>query len=76
MLSELLYQNYDIVLFALEVEDLKNDKSERKMLLNPADFVIPSKNDYKIQVFYYYLSCNKERSRNNHRIIGFCTCEE
>ena len=49
-LSELLYMNYEIVLFALEVEDLKNEKVERKTLLNPADFIIPSKNDYKIQV--------------------------
>lgn len=60
VLSELLYQNYDIVLFALEVEDLKNEKSERKMLLNPADFVIPPKSDYKIQAFV--LAKNKTQS--------------
>ena len=50
MLSELLYMNYDIILFALEIEDLRNERSEKKILLNPADFVIPSKDDFKIQV--------------------------
>jgi hypothetical protein len=42
--------NYDIILFALEVEDLRNERSEKKILLNPADFVIPPKDDFKIQV--------------------------
>ena len=50
VLSELLYMNYDIILFALEVEDLRNERSEKKILLNPADFVIPPKEDFKIQV--------------------------
>lgn len=49
-LSELLYRNCGIVLFALEVEDLKNEKRERKVLLNPADFVLPPQSEYKIAV--------------------------
>ena len=35
-LSEILYQKLGIVLFALEIEDLKKDKSSTRLLLNPA----------------------------------------
>jgi len=50
-LSESLYQRLGVVLFGLQIEDLKKDKSHIKMLLNPADFVIPSKEDFKIDAF-------------------------
>lgn len=46
--------NFDIILFALEIEDLRNERTERKILLNPADFVIPPKSDFKIQVLLAY----------------------
>lgn len=35
-LSEILYQKLGIVLFALEIEDLRKDKSSTRLLLNPA----------------------------------------
>ena len=59
-LSEILYQKLGIVLFALEVEDLRKDKSGVKLVLNPAEFVIPPKSDFKVQAFV--LAKNKAQS--------------
>jgi len=50
-LSESLYQKLGVVLFGLQIEDLTKDKAHIKMLLNPADFVIPSKETFKIDAF-------------------------
>lgn len=62
------------MLFALEVEDLKKDKSSTRLLLNPAEFVIPPKSDYRIDAFV--MAKNKAQSdltftkSNNDSIIG------
>lgn len=50
-LASNLYQRVGVVLFALQVQDLKKDKSSMRMILNPADFVIPSKDDFKVDAF-------------------------
>lgn len=59
-LSEILYQKIGVVLFALEIEDLKKEKSSTRLLLNPADFVIPPKSDYRIDAFV--MAKNKAQS--------------
>ena len=59
-LSEVLYQKLGIVLFGLEIEDLSKDKSSIKLLLNPADFVIPSKKDFRVLAFV--IAKNKQQS--------------
>ena len=48
------------MLFALEVEDLQKEKSSTRLLLNPADFVIPPKADYRIDAFV--MAKNKAQS--------------
>jgi hypothetical protein len=58
-LSEMLYQRLGIVLFALQVEDLQKDKSNIRTLLNPADFVIPPKHEYKIDAFVIAKNANQ-----------------
>jgi len=58
-LSEMLYQRLGIVLFALQVEDLQKDKSNIRVLLNPADFIIPSKADFKIDAFVIAKNANQ-----------------
>jgi hypothetical protein len=73
-LSEILYQKLGIVLFALEVEDLQKEKSSTRLLLNPADFVIPPKADYRIDAFV--MAKNKAQSdltftrNNSDSILG------
>ncbi len=75
-LSEILYQKLGIVLFALEVEDLKRDKASTRLLLNPAEFVIPPKSEYRIDAFV--MAKNKAQSdltfsrSSNDSIIGEC----
>ena len=58
-LSEMLYQRLGIVLFALQIEDLQKDKSNIRVLLNPADFVIPSRLDFKIDAFVIAKNANQ-----------------
>ena len=50
-LVNILYQRLGIVLFGLLIEDLAKDKSHVRMLLNPADFVIPDRKMVKIDAF-------------------------
>lgn len=59
-LSEVLYQKLGIVLFGLEIEDLSKDKNAIKLVLNPADFVIPSRKQFRIQAFV--IAKNKAQS--------------
>ncbi len=59
-LSEILYQKLGIVLFGLEIEDLSKDKSSTRLVLNPADYVIPSKKDFRILAFV--IAKNKQQS--------------
>lgn len=59
-LSEILYSKLGIVLFGLEVEDLRKDKSPPRILLNPADFVIPSNEEARITAFV--MAKNKAQS--------------
>lgn len=59
-LSEILYSKLGIVLFGLEVEDLRKDKSPPRILLNPADFVIPSNEEARITAFV--IAKNKAQS--------------
>ena len=58
-LSEMLYQRFGIVLFGIQIEDLKKDKSNIRVILNPADFVIPSKKDFKIDAFVIAKNANQ-----------------
>ena len=58
-LSEMLYQRLGIVLFALQIEDLQKEKSNIRVLLNPAEFVIPSKADFKIDAFVIAKNANQ-----------------
>ena len=58
--SEVLYQKLGIVLFGLEIEDLAKDKSSIKLVLNPADFIIPSKKDFRVTAFV--IAKNKQQS--------------
>ena len=49
------------MLFALEIEDLKKEKSSTRLLLNPADYVIPPRADnFRIEAFV--LAKNKAQS--------------
>lgn len=50
-LSETLYQRLGIVLFALEIEDLRKEKCCSRILLNPADFTIPPKDIFRVDAF-------------------------
>ncbi len=59
-LSEILYQKLGVILFGLEIEELRKDKSQPVLLLNPADFMIPSNNDYRILGFV--IAKNKAQS--------------
>ena len=59
-LSEILYQKIGIVLFGLEVEDLTKDKSAIRIMLNPADFVIPSSEHFRVLAFV--IAKNKAQS--------------
>ncbi len=59
-LSEVLYQKLGIVLFGLEIEDLTKDKSSSKLVLNPADFIIPSKENFRVVAFV--IAKNKQQS--------------
>jgi hypothetical protein len=73
-LSEILYQKLGIVLFALEIEDLRKEKGGTRLLLNPADFVIPPKGDFRIDAFV--MAKNKAQSdltftrTNSESILG------
>jgi hypothetical protein len=60
-LSEILYQKLGVVLFGLEIEEVKREKTgSKKLLLNPADFIIPPKADYFILAFV--IAKNKAQS--------------
>jgi hypothetical protein len=59
-LSEILYSKMGIVLFGLEVEDLRKDKSPARIVVNPADFVIPSQEEARITAFV--IAKNKAQS--------------
>jgi hypothetical protein len=59
-LSNMLYKKLGIVLFGLEVEDLSKDKNSIKLVLNPADFVIPPKSQFCITAFV--IAKNKAQS--------------
>jgi hypothetical protein len=59
-LSEILYSKMGIVLFGLEVEDLRKEKSPARIIVNPADFVIPSKEEARITAFV--IAKNKAQS--------------
>jgi ribosomal protein L15 len=69
-LSEILYQKLGVVLFGLEIEELRKEdnsssssssnRNNVKLLLNPADFIIPSKYDYHILAFV--IAKNKAQS--------------
>lgn len=50
-LSFALYDKIGVVLFALQIADLKDPDSQPRLLLNPADFHIPSQKEYSIQAF-------------------------
>jgi potassium large conductance calcium-activated channel subfamily M alpha protein 1 len=58
-LAEMLYQRFGIVLFGLQIEDLKRDKSNIRVVLNPANFVIPPKRDFKIDAFVIAKNANQ-----------------
>ena len=59
--SETLYQQLGIVLFALEIEDTRKEKTTTKLLLNPADYIIPARSsDIKVQAFV--MAKNKAQS--------------
>ena len=45
-----MYEKFGVVLFALQVEDLKN-KHSSKLFLNPAELKIPSQDEFKIEAF-------------------------
>jgi hypothetical protein len=53
VLSEILYQRLGVVLFALEVEDLYKDRANAKLLLNPANFVIPPRHRARVEAFVF-----------------------
>lgn len=61
LLSEMLYQRLGVVLFALEIEDLRRDKSNIKMLLNPSNFVIPAKDGF-FKIAAFVMAKNKAQS--------------
>lgn len=69
-----MYQKLGIVLFALEIEDLRRDKASTRLLLNPADFVIPPRGDFRIDAFV--MAKNKAQSdltftkSNSDSIVG------
>lgn len=50
-ISEVIYQKLGVVLFAIEIEDKRNEKSTKKLLLNPGDFIIPPKSQFNIEAF-------------------------
>ena len=50
-LADILYQRVGIVLFGMLIEDLNKDKSHVRMLLNPADFVIPDQELVSVEAF-------------------------
>ena len=69
-LSEMLYQRFGIVLFGIQIEDLKKDKSNIRVIPNPADFIIPSKKDFKIDAFVIAKNANQSDlsfSADEHR---------
>jgi hypothetical protein len=49
-LAAALYEKLGVVLFALRVKELRGRKSQR-VILNPADYVIPSKTECKVEGF-------------------------
>jgi hypothetical protein len=51
ILVEMLFHKLGIVLFGLEIEDIRKEKPTKKVYLNPADFIIPSQSDFKILAF-------------------------
>jgi hypothetical protein len=59
-LADMLYHKLGIVLFGLEIEDLRKDKPTKKIYLNPADFIIPSHEEYKVLAFV--IAKNKAQS--------------
>jgi len=58
-LSYSLYEKFGVVLFALQVEDLKLENSAR-LFLNPAEYKIPSKEHFKVNAFV--MAKNKAQS--------------
>lgn len=51
VLAEILYQRIGTVLFGLLVEDIPKDRSKTRMVLNPADYIIPSWQDCNVEAF-------------------------
>lgn len=49
-LAAALYEKLGVVLFALRVKELRGRKTQR-VILNPADYVIPSKTECKVEGF-------------------------
>ena len=62
------------MLFALEIEDLRREKTTVRLLLNPAGFVIPPKNECRIDAFV--MAKNKAQSdltftrSNSESVLG------
>jgi len=54
-LSSLLYVKLGIVLFAIQIHDLKGQTS--KLLLNPPDYVIPDPSSSKYRGLYHFSKC-------------------
>eukprot|EP01031_Cornospumella_fuschlensis_P036437 gene36437-44200_t len=50
-LSFALYEKYGVVLFALQIADLKDPDSQPRLLLNPAEFHIPSQKEFSVKAF-------------------------
>jgi potassium large conductance calcium-activated channel subfamily M alpha protein 1 len=57
--SNTLYLAHGIILFGLQIEDIFRDKSNTRMLLNPADYIIPSEENLKIDAFV--MAMNKKQ---------------
>lgn len=69
-LSEMLYQRFGIVLFGLQIEDLQRDRSNTRVIMNPANFIIPSKKEFKIDAFVIAKNANQSDlsfSADEHR---------
>lgn len=49
-LSYALFEKIGVVLFALEITDLKNEGQSR-LVLNPAEYIIPSQEEFSIKAF-------------------------
>ena len=51
-MSYALYDKLGVVLFALKISNNNNNNnSESKLLLNPAEFIIPPKSELRVEAF-------------------------